>query len=98
MDAEPRGEERGPLAVPGVCPGPEGRPGPALFTLMVDGEVFAVRRGAGGGTNYDWLSGPNKDYGFVSSGAPSRSPEEHREHIRTFLAMIDPATGYIGEE
>jgi len=23
--------------------------------------------------------------------------EEHRESIRTFLAMIDPNTGYIGD-
>ena len=69
-----------------------------LFTLRVDGEMFAVRRAAGGGTHYNWLSGPNKGYGFGSSGAPTRSPGEHREHIRTFLAMIDPATGYIGDE
>jgi hypothetical protein len=71
---------------------------PVLFTLAVDGEMFAVRRAAGGGTNYDWLSGPNKGYGFGSSGRPTRSAEEHREHIRTFLAMIDPATSYIGDE
>jgi hypothetical protein len=24
--------------------------------------------------------------------------EEHRESIRTFLAMIDPSTGYLGED
>jgi len=24
--------------------------------------------------------------------------EEHQESIRTFLAMIDPNTGYIGED
>lgn len=98
MDKEPSGEEHDPLAVPGVSHGPEGRSGPVLFTLRVDGEVFAVRRSAGGGTSYDWLSGPNMGYGFGSSGAPARSAEEHREHIRTFLAMINPATGYIGDE
>ncbi|MGH8959906.1 MAG: hypothetical protein ACRDWT_01650 [Jatrophihabitantaceae bacterium] len=98
MDKEPGGDERDPLAVPDVYRGPEGRPGPVLFTLTVEGERFAVRRAAGGGTNYDWLSGPNRGYGFGSSGTPSRSAEEHREHIRTFLAMIDPATGYIGDE
>jgi hypothetical protein len=56
-------------------------------------------RGAGdGGTNYDWLSGPNKGYGFASSGTPNRSVKEHREHIRVFLAMIDPNTGFIEDD
>ena len=71
-------------------------PGPVLFTLDVDGERFAIRRAGDGGTVYDWLSGPNKGYGFGSSGPPNRSVEEHRESIRAFLAMIDPHTGYIG--
>jgi len=66
-----------------------------LFTLDVDGERFAIRRAGDGGTTYDWLSGPNKGYGFGSSATPNRSMEEHRESIRTFLAMIDPNTGYI---
>jgi hypothetical protein len=26
------------------------------------------------------------------------SGEEHRDNIRGFLAMIDPATGYIGDD
>ena len=98
MDETPSGDEREPLSVPGLYRGPEGTPGPVLLTLGVDGKTFAVRRAAGGGTHYDWLSGPNKGYGFGSSGPSSRSAEEHREHIRTFLAMIDPATGYIGDE
>ena len=42
--------------------------------------------------------GPNKDHGFGSSGPPNRSVEEHRESIRAFLAMIDPDTGYIGDD
>jgi hypothetical protein len=69
-----------------------------LFTLDVDGERFAIRRAEDGGTAYDWLSGPNKGYGFGSSGTPNRSMEEHRESIRAFLAMIDPNTGYIGDD
>ena len=69
-----------------------------LFTLDVDGERFAIRRNGDGGTAYDWLSGPNKGYGFGSSGTPNRSVEEHRESIRIFLAMIDPNTGYIGDD
>jgi len=69
-----------------------------LFTVDVDGERFAIRRIGGGGTGYDWLSGPNKGYGFASGGTANRSVEEHRESIRVFLAMIDPNTGYIGDD
>ncbi len=69
-----------------------------LYTLDVDGELFAIRRAADGGTAYYWLSGPNEGYGFGSSGTPSRSAKEHRDCIRTFLAMIDPTTGYIGDD
>jgi hypothetical protein len=88
----------GSPAVPAVYRGTEGRPGPVLFTLDVDGERFAIRRAGDGGTAYDWLSGPNKGYGFGSSGTPNRPMEEHRESIRAFLAMIDPNTGYIGDD
>src|SRR5436190_23587897 len=63
-------------------------------TSMANGSPFAKL--GDGGTAYDWLSGPNKGYGFGSSGTPNRSVEEHRESIRAFLAMIDPNTGYIG--
>jgi len=81
-----------------VYRGAEGRPGPVLFTLDVDGERFAIRRAGDGGTAYDWLSGPNKGYGFGSSGTPNRSMQEHQESIRAFLVMIDPNTGYIGDD
>ena len=96
VDRSPSGDGDGP-AVPAVYRGTEGRPGPVLFTLDVDGERFAIRE-LDGGTAYDWLSGPNKGYGFASSGTPNRSVEEHRESIRVFLAMIDPNTGYIGDD
>jgi hypothetical protein len=92
----PGGDGDGP-PVPAVYRGAEGRPGAALFTLVVDGERFAIRR-AGDGTAYDWLSGPNKGYGFASGGAPNRPVEEHRESIRVFLAMIDPNTGFIRDD
>lgn len=82
---------------PGVYRGPEGWPGPVLRTLEVDGQLFAVRKAADGGTAYDWLSGPNDGYGFGSSGAPTRPAHEHQETIRTFLAQIDPTTGHIGD-
>ena len=73
-------------------------PGRCCSHLGIDGERFAIRRAGDGGTAYDWLSGPNKGYGFGSSGTPNRSVEEHRESIRAFLAMIDPNTGYIGDD
>jgi hypothetical protein len=98
VDGSPSGDGDGSPAVPAEYRGIEGRPGPVLFTLDVDGERFAIRRAGDDGTAYDWLSGPNKGYGFGSSGTPNRSVEEHRESIRAFLAMIDPNTGYIGED
>jgi len=97
VNMSPSGDGDGP-AVPAVYRGTEGRPGPVLFTLDVDGERFAIRPAGDSGTAYDWLSGPNKGYGFGSSGTPNRSIEEHRESIRAFLAMIDPNTGYIGDD
>ena len=85
-------------AVPGLYEGPEGRPGPVLFTLTVDGETFAIRTGHDGGTHYDWVSGRNDGYGYSSSAPPDRSEQEHRESIQGFLSMIDPATGYIADD
>src|SRR6201982_3896293 len=49
-----------PSAVPAVYRGTEGRPGPVLFTLDVDGERFAIRQAGDGGTAYDWLSGADR--------------------------------------
>ena len=69
-----------------------------LFTLDVDGEVFAVRRSGDDGWSYEWSSGPNEGYGFAVGGPPIRSQDEHGQHIRGFLAMIDPETGYIEDE
>lgn len=84
--------------VPGVDNGPDAEPGPLVGTLDVRGEVFAVRRGRGGGTDYDWTSAPNAGYGFSSSAGPDLPEEEHRESIYGFLDMIDPATGFIAED
>ena len=98
VDRSPSGDSDDPHAIPDAYRGTAGRPGPVLFTLDVDGKRFAIRQAGDGGTNYDWLSGPNKGYGFASSGTPNRSVEEHRESIRVFLAMIDPNTGYIGDD
>lgn len=98
MDRQSNRDEGDRLAVPAVYHGVEGRPGSVLLTIEVDGEVFGLRRAADGGTAYDWLSGSNEGYGFGSSGPPHRSPEEHREYIRAFLSMIDPATGHIRDD
>ena len=73
---------------------PRGR---LLFTLEVDGETFVVR-GHDSGTDYDWISGPNKDYGFSSSAGQDMPEDWHRDSIRNFLGMIDPQTGYIAED
>jgi hypothetical protein len=98
VDRCPSGGSDDPHAVPDVYRGTAGRPGPVLFALDVDGERFAIRQLGDGGTAYDWMSGPNKGYGFASSGSPNRSVEEHRESFRVFVAMIDPDTGYIGDD
>jgi hypothetical protein len=98
VDRSASGDSDDPHAIPNVYRGTAGRPGPVLFTLDVDRERFAIRQAGDGGTNYDWLSGPNKGYGFASSRTPNRSMEEHRESIRVFLAMIDPSTGYIRDD
>ena len=69
-----------------------------MCRLDIDGEIFEVRRGQGGGTNYGWVSGPNPGYGFGSSGGGDLSEAHHRESIRNFLSMIDPKTGYIADD
>ena len=97
VDRSPSGDGHRP-PVPVVYRGTEGRPGPGVVHLRRRWRTFAVRRAGDGGTAYDWLSGPNKGYGFGSSRTPNRPVEEHRESIHTFLAMIDPNTGYIGDE
>lgn len=92
---EQTGEYRSMDAMPGVAP-PEPTYGPVL-TIEVDGEAFAFRPDGRGGTHYDWLSGPNDDYGFTSSRTEGCSLDDHRESIRNFLDQIDPATGFIGD-
>lgn len=65
--------------------------------FVCDGETFEVGPGAYGGTHYAWLSGPNSDYGFTTSGSVD-DVEQHQANVRWFLSMIDPETGYIEEE
>jgi predicted ester cyclase len=73
---------------------PAARPDLDGVTLEVDGELFSVRPERDG-TGYTWLSGPHDGYGFSESPTADRSPEEHRDRIRAFLAQINPATGYL---
>lgn len=90
--------EPDPEAVPAVRPEPKEDTNVKSFTLDVDGERFALRPGDADGTDYTWLSGPNPGYGFSLSPTPNLSLDEHRENIRHFLAMVDPATGFIEDD
>jgi hypothetical protein len=45
----------------------------------------------------EWLSGPNGGYGFTvasSDRSTSESPG-FEDHVRGFLAQVNPRTGYI---
>lgn len=61
--------------------------------LTVDGAVFRIRT-SDAGTHYDWISGPNEEYGFATSAGPTTIAEDE-EAIRHFLSMVDPATGFL---
>ncbi|MGY2872999.1 hypothetical protein ACVW00_000189 [Marmoricola sp. URHA0025 HA25] len=84
-------------ALPGLAPGAEPK-APDELVIEVDGETFGLRPDESRGTHYSWLSGPNEGYGFTVSPTVGQSLEEHRECIRGFLAQIDPATGFIGDD
>lgn len=75
---------------------------PLDMTLVVNGELFHVRekRGRPGDYDFDWLSGPNDNYGFGSAtnDRTRQSVDDLREAISDFLAMIDPETGYISDD
>jgi hypothetical protein len=92
------GEDREgrPEALPGLRTGSEDTS--ASLTLDDDGQTFALRSDEFGGTDYTWLNGPNPGYGFGASPTTGLSLDEHVRNIREFLAMIDPATGYIEDE
>jgi hypothetical protein len=69
------------------------------FQLEVDGQLFEVQARPDSPGHYDltWLTGPNPGYGFTSksSDATLLPPDLLKESIRSFLAQIDPDTGYI---
>lgn len=67
--------------------------------VVVDGETFSVHVRVDGTHDFGWLSGPNSGYGFSSGYPAACAPtDEMIEHdLRTFLAMIDPRTGYVAD-
>ena len=94
----PGGDDVDPLAVPGRYRAVEHESRIPGFTLEVDGERFILRPDGQGGTHYTWSSGKNNDYGFSVGPTPNLSLDAHRENIRSFLAQIDPSTGYIEDD
>jgi hypothetical protein len=83
-------------ATPGLGPTPA--PGLDPVELVIDGESFVVtRRAESPGTyDFDWASHP-ESYGFTISANIEWKPDqtELREAIRSFLAQVDPETGYL---
>jgi hypothetical protein len=60
--------------------------------------MFVLRSNEFGGTDYPWVSGPNPGYGFGVSPTRNLSLDEHTEHIRGFLDIVEPTTGYIEDD
>lgn len=83
--------------------------GTERWLVEVDGERFEVSKRPDGTPDAAWISGPNPGYGlsvfppmvFVRGEHVDVDPvdPEQRlpEELRTFLASIDPATGYQRE-
>ena len=90
-----QGEDGEWAAVPGIAPGEVAA---AASQIECDGEIFEGRADKFGGTRYTWVTGPNPGYGFSVSPTPDDDFAQHRTDIQSFLVMIDPKTGYIGEE
>jgi hypothetical protein len=69
--------------------------------IDVAGERFEIKRDASGRLDITWVSGPNKNYGFSmmevgnSSGHSIGNRSTVESEIRSFLADIDPATGFL---
>lgn len=67
--------------------------------FTVDGETFLVTAKPRSEYQFDWTSGPNPDYGFVTSIFPhgEMTDEQIVASIHDFLAEIDPETGYLAD-
>ncbi|WP_298890158.1 hypothetical protein [uncultured Serinicoccus sp.] len=74
-------------------------PEPAVLT--VDGETFRAQADAEqpGTWHVAWVSGPGAGYGFTTRRFDQQweSREELEKGIRSFLAEIDPTTGYLSD-
>jgi hypothetical protein len=70
-----------------------------MSVILVDGQEFEVRERPDEPGHYDfvWLSGPNDGYGFSSSRSDAGrfSGPEMAALVRSFLAQVNSATGYI---
>ncbi|MBC7278285.1 MAG: Pr6Pr family membrane protein [Nocardioides sp.] len=88
------GRRRGPTESASVIISPD-----QPVERVIDGETFRINQDPDtpGLYHLDWLSGPNPDYGFSSrvSDGRQQSEAELDDEIRTFLAQVDPKTGYI---
>lgn len=75
---------------------------PARFRLTVDGDVFDIAYDPAQPRAYHYtrLTGPAPGYGFTSqrSDHAGSTTAEHLKAIRSFLEMVDPATGYIEDD
>ena len=71
------------------------------YETCVEGETWIVRQRSNepGTYHFDWVSGPNKNYGFTSasSDGSARTTTELDEEIRQFLRLVDPDTGYMSD-
>ena len=73
--------------------------------IEVDGERFSVTERELGTYDFTWLTGPNPGYGFsvfgrthvegVGYAARELDDQELADQIRSFLAQVDPVTGFM---
>jgi hypothetical protein len=79
-------------------PAHAGKPGVDPVELVVDGKTFVITRRADSPRtfDFDWTSNP-KSYGFTVGMNFDWMPDraELIDQIRSFLAEIDPETGYL---
>jgi hypothetical protein len=74
---------------------------PEPVVLTVDGEIFRALADTQqpGAWHLTWVSGPNAGYGFTTRRSHQQweSSEEWEKAVRSFLAEIDPTTGYLSD-
>ena len=75
---------------------------PDTLRLTIDGDTFDVVYDPAqpGAYHYTRRTGPAPGYGFTSrrSDHARSTTDEHVKAIRSFLAMVDPVTGYIEDD